>query len=163
MNEYKIKTDDTPNLLLMVGPSCSGKSTFARKRAKEGYYIISRDNFREHLFGEYRQGNKEEENMITDMVKGSTIMLLSMGYNVVLDATHLREAYIKDTLTWFGDFADIHIHFMPQVSLETLNERNALRSATTGKTIPAFVIENHFKAFQNLIDTYKGEKFYPRN
>lgn len=163
MSKITIKTDNAPNLLLMVGPTCSGKSTFAKKRASEGYYIVSRDDERESLFGQYRQGTKEEEDVITHIVRGKVIMLLSLDMNVVLDNTHLKETYINDVLRDYRDLADIHIHMMPQLPLNQLNERNALRSATTGKTIPPFVVDAQFKAYGKLITTFRGETYYPRN
>lgn len=153
----------TPNLFILSGPSCSGKSTLAKKKAsEEGYYIVSRDDFRLNLFGVYRQGTKEEENLITDLVKGTVITLLSNDKNVVLDNTHLRVSYLSEALSDYNDYADIEFHFMPELPLEVLLERSDLRCATTGKMIPIFVIENQHKAFNTLVTNFKASKLSPR-
>lgn len=153
-----------PQLLILSGPSCSGKSTFSNKRAKESdYKIISRDSFREALFGVYRMGTKAEEAYITDVCKGATILALSLGFNVILDNTHLKLGYIRDAISDFNDYADIHIYFMPELPTDVLLERNGLRNYATGKYIPVDVILNQQKAYKDLISNFKGDKFIPIN
>lgn len=154
--------NNIPNLNILVGPSCSGKSTLARKRADEGYYIVSRDNFREMLFGTYRMGTKEEEKLVSELVKGTVILTLSMGKSVTLDNTHLDLKYIKQALADYNDFADVFISFMSLVETKWLIERSNLRGATTGKYIPANVIEQQNKKYKELTDTYDLETFYPQ-
>lgn len=153
----------TPKLLILVGPPCIGKSTYAKTRVKDNFYIVSRDNFRESLFGEYRVGSKQEEGLVTDLVKMTATKLLTDGHNVILDNTHLKEVYINKAVEDYNHLAEIYVVFMSKVETKELLRRNNTRHEKTGKFIPEDVITSMNESYSNLLaHTYSGRLYYPK-
>ena len=52
-------------LYVTIGVPCSGKTTWAKK---QGIAMVSRDTERLSIFGEYRMGNRKEEQKTIEMV-----------------------------------------------------------------------------------------------
>lgn len=134
------------SLIVMIGASCSGKSTETARMFDEGLMngnfvdVISRDQERGDLFGEYRQGDAKEEKLITSICHQKVVNRLRDGKDVILDNTHLGWKYIRRILNQYNSMADVVFVMMPVVDLVTLNQRNAVRCRDTGKCIPDHVI-----------------------
>lgn len=93
-----------PNII-MVGISGSGKSTWARAYQSENpeYMVLSRDDFREALFGsrlkDYYQSqylHKRETN-ITNIINSC----MSLPFPKIIDNTNLKREYLKDIIARF--------------------------------------------------------------
>jgi predicted kinase len=91
-------------IYLCVGMIASGKSTFARKRAKEGSIIVNHDDLTEMCHGEYRyeQGLREcyrrmEEALVREALRA--------GRSALVDRCHLaaesRRRWL-DFANWIG-------------------------------------------------------------
>jgi predicted kinase len=80
--------DCNQKLLMMIGPSCAGKSTYAKKHFSS-IAIISSDDIRIESTGSLRNTTSQEE--IFRQVRLRAIDLLKAGSSVVIDATHLRQ------------------------------------------------------------------------
>lgn len=141
-------------LTVLVGPSCSGKTTYAKRliaNSKENWYYISRDSERESVFGEYRMGSNKEEQFITAIVDMKIALFSRLG-NIVLDNTHLN---MEDLQVLYDSFKDnpsikLQIAIMPQFSKEELLKRNMKRFWETGKLIPEKIIHRQMVAFQDM-------------
>lgn len=154
-----------PKLTILVGVSLSGKSTWAKQYCKEnpGTYIVSRDTERESLFGTYRMGSNQEEEMINEICKEKTLTLLSNKKNVILDNTHLKLKYINSHINDFNYLADIEIRVFDYDSLEVLNKRNIERAkGYPEKFIPLKVLANQITALEVLSipkQTYERQRW----
>lgn len=73
---------------LLVGMIGSGKSTYARRRAKQGALIISHDDLTEMLHGEYRY-EAELKPAYLAMMRGIAVQAVLAKRDVVIDRTHL--------------------------------------------------------------------------
>src|SRR5690606_5236233 len=91
-------------LYILRGLPASGKSTWAKNKAKEepNTIIVNRDSIRTMLKGEYKLfpfGSKMEE-LVSDIEMTSMQSGLIMGYNVIIDSTGFRwglsKEHIKD-------------------------------------------------------------------
>ena len=81
-----------PTLILTVGLPGSGKSTFARRLAREiDAAVLESDALRRLLFGEPTYSASESLRLF-DALQASARELLEHGRNVIIDATNLREA-----------------------------------------------------------------------
>jgi predicted kinase len=82
----------------MVGMICSGKSTYARKRAEEGWLVCSHDSLLQMLYQNYTY-NKELRFFYERLEESIAEAILREGMNVVIDRTHLglesRQRWIK--------------------------------------------------------------------
>lgn len=76
---------------LLVGMIASGKTTFARSRAKEGALIISHDDLTEMLHGEYRYEQGLKLHYLA-MMRDIALQACLAKRDVVIDRTHLTYA-----------------------------------------------------------------------
>lgn len=144
-------------VILLVGPSATGKSTWARNRvridANNGTrtIIVSRDKYREMLIGDkafaywepwfYNQ-RRDMEDFITHLVKDAVNYALS-NFNVILDNTHLRWNYIEP---FVNDITEV-------VVMNTAMSDAILRDwhrKEDGKSVGRDVIEKQFVEFNRL-------------
>lgn len=84
-------------LVLTRGLPGSGKSTGARIAAQHAINTVrvNRDDLRDMLFGS-RKLTGEQENAVTVAEKSQVKALLKAGKNVVVDAMHLRNKYVRE-------------------------------------------------------------------
>lgn len=73
---------------LLVGMIGSGKTTYARKRAKQGALIVSHDDLTQMLHGEYRYEQELKPCYRAMMIQLAQNGIVA-GRDVVIDRTHL--------------------------------------------------------------------------
>ena len=150
-------------IILMIGVSCSGKTTWATNYIKNNptYKILSRDNIREQIFGkEYEQNNRNEETV--SKIFKETAHILLKNHSLILDNTHLKLSYINDVIEEFGYLANITIKIIDStvIPYRDLCERNNKRKEDSGKFIPWDVLNKQIVNFTNL-DLTKLENIEP--
>ena len=135
----------TPTLTLLIGAPASGKSTYAEwiVKTEPRTMRISRDEIRHSQFQD--QVDAPTEGMISKIINEQTKVLLSNGWNVILDNCHTKWEYIKDPIANFNELA--HIQFkLFDLPLHDLYERNENRT----RKVPKKVIENMYNQLQVL-------------
>lgn len=77
---------------ILIGPICSGKSTYTRKRAQQGAVIVSDDLIVSAVHaGDYRLYDKELKPLYKSIEMNLIAMAVSLGRDVVIDrATCMR-------------------------------------------------------------------------
>ena len=77
------------SLVMLIGPTCAGKSTYA-----EAHYdrsdIISSDAIRQEIFGSLDAAG--DQSAVFERLRSQVRMRLAAGQRVVVDATHIRTA-----------------------------------------------------------------------
>ncbi len=155
----------TPEVQVLVGCSCTGKSTYAEQYVKENpnTYIVSRDIERISLFRKYRMGSSKEEEYISQICKEKTLILLAKGSNVILDSTHLKWKYIQKHIDDFNYLADIKIIKFEDTNITELNARNTERAKKEpDKLIPLEVLANqmsHYHCINIPQELYKRQRW----
>jgi len=124
---------NTNNLVIVRGPSCSGKTTVARKlldTAKKKTAIIHQDSYR-GIFNPPGGGHKHNGEVIALMIEHNTTTALKHGYNVILEGV-LNVKMYQDTLDRIieNHVGDTHL-FHLDVSLEETVERGKKKSLST--------------------------------
>jgi predicted kinase len=140
-------------IIILKGPSCSGKSTFAEEMIQKGnnWARVSKDSIRKSLFPfKYISSNKLE-NRLNDVQHSMLSAALNSGHNVIIDNTNLRT---KD-LNLLFDSIDLLKHFYSidvilkddfcNVSLKNLLKRNDNRE----KSLPPEIIKKQCKKMKN--------------
>jgi len=82
----RCRSSGQPVLVVLCGPSHSGKSTFARRFCK-GFRIVSSDRIRKERGTVF--GRCQEERVIWDAFESEKRKALREGRSVVLDACHM--------------------------------------------------------------------------
>jgi predicted kinase len=143
-----------PQILILVGPPGSGKSTFSKYflRTEENWIRVSRDDFRIMQFG-INTVTEREENMITEMVNASIEALLRKKSNVLIDATNCKKEYINQFIERYKYNADISFKVF-ELSKDILEERCENRFNETGKFIPKNVLHKYIQQLNSLKETF---------
>lgn len=89
----------TGTLTIFRGLPGSGKSTHAKAMERElGAVVLSRDSMRDMLHPSGHRGvlTSVEEHIISDTLRAIAVRLLGEGREVVIDATNLRDKYVRE-------------------------------------------------------------------
>jgi len=152
------------SLIVTVGISGSGKSTFAKEKFEEApltTVIINRDKVRELLFG-YTEGTIGKYYQRADLNKLEKIVTqyedtliyesLEAGKLVIVDATHLEKKYIER----FKIFnVDVEIVFF-DISLNDAIDRDDNRPRYVGES----VITKQYNKYKSLKDNFLSWKLW---
>ena len=149
------------NLIITVGISVSGKSTWAHKqwwKDPSKYVIVNRDKIRELLFG-FTEQSIEQYYLRDDVAKFEKQITryedtlindgLNHGKTVIVDATHLTRAYLERFKYWNVP-TDIVIF---EVELKEAIERDLNRDRQVGDTI----ITKQYNRFLGLMQQLAKE------
>lgn len=138
---------ETGLLTVLRGLPGSGKTTYAQREASEGEAVVlSRDSLRDMLHPTGHGGvlDGAEEVLISDTLRAMAVRLLGDGKEVIIDATNLRDKYVREWLTLaHGRGHDIDIVDFRAEPLETCLENNANRE----RQVPEHVIRDMHKRF----------------
>lgn len=145
----------TKKIIVLVGPSCSGKSTTAAAYVQTNpdlYTIVNRDKLREAFFG-YTETNVSEYYKRTDLNKREKEItkyenllikeILASGKIPIVDATHLKREYLE-RFKYFN--CKVELDFITD-DLDVLLERNSNRTRQVGIE----VIKKQVSQFRNLL------------
>lgn len=138
------------HLLILIGISGSGKSTFARQFVQNNptYLRLNRDDLRRSVLpvplGDYWTWDDKRKNrierLVSDLEKSALVSALESGWNVVLDNTHLRQRYLSDLLKLIDKQAatekPIYVTFQIfDIPLDTAIERDRNRADRVGEAV----------------------------
>ncbi len=138
------------HLLILIGISGSGKSTFAKQFVQDNptYLRLNRDDLRRSIvpvpLGEFWKWDDKRKNrierLVSELEKSALLSALESGWNVVMDNTHLRQRYITELLKLIDKQATtknpIEVTFQViDVPLNTAIERDRLRPDVVGEAV----------------------------
>lgn len=134
-------------LTMLIGLPGSGKSTFYNKHLDLPYddpatILVSLDTFRMNVLG--HEFHRPSEPIVHAWAKQTTRYLLSLGYDVVLDATHLTKSVRRPYILMAKEFNAKVVVYELQLSLEECLKRNAKRD----RVVPEEVIVNMAASYQ---------------
>lgn len=143
------KKDNT--LVLMCGVPGSGKSTYAKKIAKEEHIkICSSDDIREKLFGD--AANQSNNNLVFAILVKHVKKELKMGNSVIIDCTNVQVSGRKYFLKKFNGLYKSAVVIYVDTPIALCKERNQKRD----RIVPNDIIDKYYR---KLIPPCKEEGF----
>jgi len=145
-----MKNIKEPFVMMLIGPTLSGKSTYIRNNYPN-VQVISRDEIVMEVFGsrDYNLAFKEVDQKEVDRVLAKRLKdTTDLKTNVIIDMTNMTVKRRMATLRNFDkDFSRIAVVF-PILSDEEYSKRNIGRNAKENKWIPPFVIKSMIDSYQ---------------
>ena len=140
-----------PEIIMLVGAPCSGKSTWRRQNISQDYVVLDTDSYIEARAQEQglRYGDifdQEFKNAERDMQQRLR-MAVAAGRNIVWDQTNLTRASRLRKLAQIPKFYARAAHAFV-ADAEVLIQRNLVRFNETGRMIPASVIRRMVQSFE---------------
>lgn len=118
-------------IILLVGPPCSGKTTWAKKYQKDnpGTIVLSRDAMRTMMTGKLHGNPQWVEDAITSSMYSITRLAYERGTgDVIIDQTNCRIEYLETFVLYSRIPYEIKIFDEP---LSVLRKRNQMRAFET--------------------------------
>jgi predicted kinase len=144
-------------LIVLQGPPCSGKSTWAKEYVKNNKdtVIVSRDSFRLQFCGNdptrmFVGMDNTKEELITSLENTAIESALRTGYSVIVDATNLNPKTINRMYKLADsaglaksdiEFKEFYIPFREAV------ERDRLRKISTGQYVGKHVLQSFYERY----------------
>lgn len=141
--------DINPEIIILCGVPCSGKSTWANTYQEiHGHAIISRDDIREEFWEKYSYTDSNEAR-VTKIFDRYLRQRIECSHDIILDNTHCSEKYLDAEIKRKPVGYTLRIMFF-NCPLWLAHYRNIIRWATTGKYIPIKVINNMKKNYDKI-------------
>ncbi|MDE3023833.1 MAG: AAA family ATPase, partial [Pseudomonadota bacterium] len=142
---------NAPVLILLVGPSCAGKSTYILANFDPHvFYVLSSDVLRQTITGDFKDQTRNDE--VFARLHTITKELLWSGNNVVVDATNIRDADRKK----FLELAPPNAHIEYHVFNRPMEQK--YKDAGWRAELPFDLIAKHENTFNsNLKNILKGD------
>jgi predicted kinase len=145
-----MKNIKEPFVMMLIGPTLSGKSTYIRNNYPN-VEVISRDEIVMEVFGsrDYNLAFKEVDQKEVDRVLASRLKEANDSKkSVIIDMTNMTVKRRMATLRNFDkDFSKIAVVFTI-LSDEEYIKRNIDRNSKENKWIPPFVIKSMIDSYQ---------------
>ncbi len=139
-----------PFVILLVGPTLSGKSTWIRNNYTD-VNVISRDEIVMEVAGtrDYNDAFKTADHKVVDKFLSERLTEAnSTKTSTIVDMTNMVSKRRKQTLNYFdSDFYKVAVVF-PILSDEEYEKRNIDRNAKENKWIPPQVIKSMINSFE---------------
>lgn len=131
-----------PKLIVMVGISGSGKSTFANGlKTSLNATVVETDAIRAELFGD--ANDQSQGFRVFALAKKRVAELLDQGKNVVIDATSLTRRDRKDWINMARGHAASPEAYVVKTDVATAKRQNLKRA----RNVPEFVIDRQAAKF----------------
>jgi tRNA uridine 5-carbamoylmethylation protein Kti12 len=155
LEHFKNLDNQSPFVLILIGPPLSGKTFFIKKLKEEidiEFDVISRDEILMEVYGsdDYNKAfnnvdQKEVDKQLLNRLKSSSYS----EKNVIIDMTNMKSKRRRYNLSFFQNYYKIAVIF-PILSDEEYEKRNAKRTKDENKTIPMSVIKNMISSYQPI-------------
>lgn len=139
-----------PFVMLLVGPTLSGKSTWLRNNYPD-VNVISRDEILMEVAGtrDYNKAFETVDQKLVDKVLADRLSESNTNkISTIVDMTNMTKKRRSQTLRYFGDdFNKVAVVF-PILSDEEYQNRNISRNSSENKWIPPTVIKSMIDSYQ---------------
>lgn len=157
-SEEGFKTN-IPQIILPIGTSGSGKSTWIKSLTKDSYVVISPDEMRVEFTGDINDKSKDKE--IYEEVKIRTIQAAKRGKTVIIDSTNLQKDRRRD---FINGIKNSKVTASIEYKLLALNPELAkqrikadIDKGVNRANVPDSTIDRHTLLYEEMLKDIKEE------
>lgn len=140
------------SLIVLRGAPASGKTTWARAWVEASPLSrarVNRDDLRMQLFGRPAPLDRVQEDAVSKCERQSVKALLRGGYDVVVDATHIKQSYVNDWVKVADECGAKVVVEEFFVALDELLSRDRARIAAGERGVGDEVVEAFHSRLEN--------------
>lgn len=148
-----------PKLIILIGPPCTGKSTWSRDyvKAKNDTLRFNRDEIR-LMLAATPMLDTLGEHVVTRMIDEGIHDALTSGRDAILDQTNCKLKYVMKYVNLFSEYSDIKFKVFHIELLELLH-RNVHRANATGiRRIPEEIIINMHTNQKKMLESVEFKR-----
>lgn len=158
----EMEKPNKPRILIPVGISGSGKSTWIKSNTDSNTIVVCPDDIRKELTGDISNQSKNSE--VWSIAFDRIVKALNNGKNVILDATNVNSHdrkrlmdYLKNNVNKpFDAFAKI-FDVDPEIAKQRI--KNDIEKGVDRSNVPDWAIDKQYKNFMNGINSLEDEGF----
>ena len=148
-----------PTILLPIGTSGSGKSTFIKTLPKDKYTVISPDEMRVEFTGNMDDKSKDKE--IYEAVKERAIQAVKNGKSVIIDTTNLQKDRRRDFINAINSvLPNTKIEYKllelnPELAKQRIKAQ--IQRGENRANVPDSTIDRHALLYKEMLEDIKSE------
>jgi len=157
------QTKSEPNVILPIGTSGSGKSTFIKSLPQENLVVIEPDAMRVEFTGDINDKSKDKE--IYEEAAKKAVTAIKQGKQVVFDTTNLtkdkRLPFIKAIKKEIPN-ANIQYKLMelnPELAKQRIKAQ--IERGENRANVPDSTIDRHAESYKQMLEDIKSEPITP--
>lgn len=155
-------TTTKPQLIIPVGISGSGKSTWIRTLENQGFIVVSPDDIRRELTGTINDQTKNNE--VFELAYQRVIDALNSGKSVIFDATNLTSKYRIEMLDKFKtsvhrDFEALAKIFDSDPEISKQRIAKDIEAGVDRANVPSHAIDRQYSSFITDLDKLESDGF----
>jgi len=158
MRDFSVK-----RIILPLGTSGSGKSTWINSLPKDMYLIISPDEMRVEFTGNMNDKSKDPE--IYEEVKRRAIDAVNKGQQVIIDSTNLQKERRRDFINAVKNaIPDVNVEYKLMPLNGKLAKQRIKAQIERGENradVPDTTIDRHVKLYKEMLNDIKEEPIVP--
>ena len=153
------KVDNKPDVILPIGTSGSGKSTFIKSLPQENLVVIEPDSMRVEFTGDINDKSKDKEIYIE--AANRAIKVIKQGKQVVFDTTNLtkdKRLPFIDAIKKAIPTANIQYKLMelnPELAKQRIKAQ--LERGENRANVPDATIDRHAESYKQMLEDIKSE------
>lgn len=152
-----------PKVILILGTSGSGKTTWAKTLDKNKYHTISLDDMRIEFTSDIN--DKSKDNEIYEILKIRTIKILKEYKNVIIDSTNLQKKRRRDFIKYINtEIPNVSIEYkLIELNNPIAKERikKQLLNGEKRANVSDETIDRHTSLYIKMVKDIKEENIKP--
>lgn len=151
-----------PKLILPVGISGSGKSTWIKSQTDQNTVVVSPDEIRRELTGNISDQTKNNE--VFALANKRAADALNAGKNVIFDATNIASRNRKTLLDYMkvhveGEFDAVAKIFDVDPEIAKQRIKKDVESGVDRSNVPDYAIDRQYQTFTNDVNLLEPDGF----
>jgi predicted kinase len=156
------ETENKPKLILPVGISGSGKSTWIKSQTNPNTVVVSPDDIRRELSGNV--SDQTQNAKVWALAFKRTADALNAGKNVILDATNIKSSERKNLMNYMKVHVDKRFEGVAKIfdvdpAVAKQRVKKDIEAGVDRSNVPDWAIDRQYQSFIDGVNTLETDGF----